>query len=168
MTSRALARSFVASSLVLLALAAAGDARADSGLEEDAAPLRPMGGAMLSSELQLDPSGELWLGYGRFGDWVASLQVPMFYDADNDFFGYSVHATYRLWPQVLGGKIFLEPNLGMSSGQTNDERDNGLGLGLSFGYTFLVREHLALSGKGGFDIAPVAPRGFFGLELIVY
>jgi hypothetical protein len=156
-------------SLGLLALLALADvARADSGLEGDATPLRPMGGAMLSSELQLEPSGELWVGYGRFGDWVASLQVPMFYDVDNDFFGYGMHAAYRLWPQVLGGKIFLEPNLGITSGQTNGERDNGLGLGLSFGYTFLVREHLALSGKAGFDIAPVAPRGFFGLEVIVY
>ncbi len=138
----------------------------DAQLEQ--APRRVMGGAMLSTELQLDPSGELWLGYGRFGEWVGSVQVSLFYSGDEDFFGYGVHGAYRLWPQVLGGKVFLEPFLGFASGQTNDARDSGFGLGLGFGYTFLTREHVALSAKAGFDIAPVWPRGYVGLELMLF
>lgn len=166
---RPLARSCARSSgraLAALALLAAAAQADEAQLEQ--APLRVMGGAMLSAELQLDPSGELWVGYGRFGDWVASLQVPLFYSTGEEFFGYGVHAAYRLWPQVLGSKIFLEPFLGMASGQTNDARDSGVALGLGFGYTFMTREHFALSGKAGFDIAPVWPRGYFGLELILY
>lgn len=141
-------------------------AHADSGFEER--PLRPMAGAMLSTELQLDPSGELWIGIGRLGDWAASLQVPLYYRSDDDFFGYGVHGAYRLWPQVLGGAVFLEPNVGFTSGLTNGVREAGIGGGLSFGYTFHQGNHAWVAVKAGFDIAPVSARGFVGLELLLH
>jgi hypothetical protein len=136
--------------------------------DEDAPPLRPIGGVTLSTELQLDASGEVWLGAGRYRVWAASLQVPLFYHRSDDFFGYGVHGAYRLWPQVLGGRVFLEPNVGLTSGRSNGERELGLGGGLSFGYTFRDSGHVAFSAKVGFDIAPVAARGFVGVELMVH
>ena len=139
---------------------------ADSGLETP--PLRPMATVMLSSELQFDLGGEVSLGVGRFGQWLAAVQVPLFYRSDDDFLGYGVHDAVRLWPQVLGGGVFLEPNLGLTSGLSDGERQLGFGGGLSFGYTFHFGAHTALSAKAGFDVAPVAARGFFGVELLVH
>jgi hypothetical protein len=154
--------------VAMMVAAAAGAAAADtdSGLEERA--LRPMGAVMASTELQLDPSGEVWLGYGKLGSWAASLQLAMRYEVDDSFFGFGVHGAYRLWPQVLGGEIFLEPNLGISTGDNNGKRETGLGGGLSFGYTFSEGKHTSFSAKAGFDLAPVAARGFLGVELLVY
>lgn len=149
-----------------LLLVASVEARADSGLEVP--PLRPMATAMLATELQLDFASELAIGVGRFGQWVALLQVPLYYHREDDFFGYGVHGAARLWPQVLGGGVFLEPNLGVTSGLDRGERRLGFGGGLSFGYTFHFGSHTALSAKAGFDIAPVAPRGFFGIELLLH
>ncbi|MEZ4364056.1 MAG: hypothetical protein R3B48_28040 [Kofleriaceae bacterium] len=150
----------------VVALVALRAAQADSGLEEPA--LQPMGAAMLSTDLQLDPSGELWIGYGRVGVWAASLQVPMRYDVDDSFFGFGVHGAYRLWPQILGGSVFLEPHVGISTGLTNGKREAGLGGGLSFGYTFSRSAHASFSARAGFDLAPVAPRGYFGVELLLH
>lgn len=152
--------------VVGLCCAGSAGAQADSGLETP--PLRPMATAMLGSELQLDFAAELALGVGRFGQWVAMLQVPLYYHREDDFFGYGVHGAARLWPQVLGGGVFLEPNLGVTSGLDRGERRLGFGGGLSFGYTFHFGAHTALSAKAGFDIAPVAPRGFFGVELLLH
>lgn len=141
-------------------------ARADSGLEQP--PLRPMAAVMLGSELQLDFAGELSVGVGRFGQWLAAVQLPVYHHRAEDFTGYGVHGAVRLWPQVLGGGVFLEPNLGVTSGLTDGQRQLGFGGGLSFGYTFHFGAHTALSAKAGFDVAPVAARGFFGLELLVH
>jgi hypothetical protein len=141
-------------------------ARADD--EPEVPPLRPIGGATLSTELQVDASGELWIGAGRYRVWSASLLVPLFYHRSDDFFGYGVHGAYRLWPQVLGGSVFLEPNVGFTSGRSNGKRELGLGGGLSFGYTFHDSGHAAFSAKVGFDIAPVAARGFVGVELMFH
>jgi hypothetical protein len=140
-------------------------ARWGSGLIAMVALTRP---SVVWADSGLDLSGELWLGVGRLGEWVASLQVPLYYLHSDDFVGYGVHGAYRAWPQVLGGGVFLEPNAGLTSGLSNGKRESGLGGGLSFGYTFHQARHAWGSVKAGFDVAPVAARGFIGFELLLH
>lgn len=150
----------------LVGLLVASPAAADGGFERP--PLQPMAALMLGSELQLDLAGEVTVGLGRFGEWVGELQVPLFYRRGDELLGYGVHGAVRVWPQVLGGAVFLEPNLGLTSGVTDGARELGFGAGLSFGYTFSFGRRTALSAKAGFDVAPVGARGFFGIELLLH